>query len=346
MGLNRSLSVFPPERAGTPLIDNTRRLARIRYRWKAYSKILTRALPHISIRTLACSHFPFYLPDARVPPLLTVELTNACNVACTYCTSPLALRPQGIMRDDTFAKLVASVHAARVSRVRFVGNGEPTLHPQFPRFAREMAQATPFLSIVTNCQRLPEDTLDALLDAPFRLIEVSVDGADPESYESSRRGGSFDRLLQNLRRLKAARDDRRAPALINLRLMLRPSQRQRERQLEIFWQPYGDAVMRQYVIRRRELDGDADVYQNVQRADETVPRCALPFKSLDITWTGLVPLCHYSAAQIGEPGLIVGDINKATVEEIWNGTIMSEYRRGHRQRDSRATPICRGCSAG
>jgi MoaA/NifB/PqqE/SkfB family radical SAM enzyme len=295
---------------------------------------------------LARSHFPFLLPDARVPPILTVELTNACNVACTYCTSPLALRARGIMREDTFAKLVASVRNARVSRVRFVGNGEPTLHPQFARFAREMAQATPFLSIVTNCQRLPDETLDALLDAPFRLIEVSVDGGDKESYERSRVGGKFDRLLENLRRLRAARDERKASALINLRIMVRPSQRAMEEQLEAFWQPYGDSLMRQYVIKRKELDDDRDVYQNVQRAEGATPRCALPFKSLDITWTGLVPLCHYSAAQIGEPGLIVGDINTASIEEIWNRPIMRQYRGGHRRRSPAETPICKGCSAG
>lgn len=341
-------SVFLRADEGAPLIDNTRRLARMIHRWRAYSKIARRALRRIPPATLARSHFPFLLPDAPVPPILTVELTNACNLACTYCTSPLALRPRGVMQDATFEKLVASVRGDQIPRVRLVGNGEPTLHPHFAAFARMMAAATPFLSIVTNCQRLSDATIDAMLDAPFQLIEVSVDGGDKESYERSRVGGKFERLLENLSRLKAARDARKAPTLINLRLMARPSQRGRELEMERFWAPYGDSLMRQYVIKRKEqeLDGDPDVYQSTQLAQGEFPRCALPFKSLDVTWNGLVPLCHYSAAQIGEPGLIIGDVNVQSLRAIWNSEIMRNYRRGHRQRLHDLTPICRGCSAG
>src|SRR5262245_18741686 len=40
--------------------------------------------------------FPFLLPDPVVPPSVSVEFTNICNLRCPYCTSPLKLRPQGM----------------------------------------------------------------------------------------------------------------------------------------------------------------------------------------------------------------------------------------------------------
>ncbi len=187
--------------------------------------------------------------------------------------------------------------------------------------------------------------LNAILTAPVRLVEISVDGGTKKQYEESRVGGSFDRLVMNLKRLKEVRDRHHAPTFINLRVMLRPSQQDYENALLTFWRPLADCVMRQYVIKRKELDNDADVYENVQRKLGEYPKCSLPFKDLDITWSGDVPVCHYSAAQVGEPGLILGNISRDTLLSLWNSPTMKQYREAHRHRNEAKMPICSGCSA-
>jgi len=338
-------SVFVPKNGVTPFIDNTRHLARILYRWRSYRGLVGLMLGRVPFTSILRTQYPYLLPDSPVPPSVTVEFTNLCNVSCTYCTSPLALRPQGMMAEATFARLLEQLRLAGAKRVRLVGNGEATLHPQFAEFARRLASTVPFVSLVTNAQRVTDRVLDGILDAPIRYVEVSVDGGDAEAYERSRIHGRFDRLLVNLRRLKAERDRRRSPTRINLRLMVRPSQATEEAALEAFWRPYTDSLMKQYVIKRRELDLDPDVYQNVQRVSGDFPRCTLPFKELDVMWSGDVPLCHYSAAQIGEPGLLLGNINESTLTDLWRSPTMVQYRSAHRSRDAQQMPVCSGCSA-
>lgn len=338
-------SVFVTTGSSRPRIDNTRRFARVLYRWHSYSRIVTKTLSKVPLSTLARSHFPLWFKDAPVPPFLTVEFTNICNLRCTYCTSPLGLRARGMMNGSTFSRLVEQVKAGKIKRVRVVGNGEPTLHPDFPAYIRRLATVTPFLSMVTNLQRLPDGVLDAMLTAPVSLVEVSVDGGNREEYESSRLGGHFDRLQENLRRLKRRRNELKSSTLINIRLMLRPSHQPREAAIVRGWRPFADCVMRQYVIQRRELVVESDAYESVHRSNEEYPRCSLPFKDLDITWTGDVPLCHYSAAQMGEPGLLLGNINTRTIEQLWNSETMKQYRNAHRQRIPEQMPICLGCAA-
>ena len=130
------------------------------------------------------------------------------------------------MREDIFRSVIDGIKRLGVKRVRTVGNGEPTLHPRFAEYITRIADATPYLQFLSNGQwKQPEPIVRTLLDARIPLIEFTVEGMDADSYENSRIGGSFSRLLENIRLLKAERDRRGSKPIINLRLMMRPSHR-------------------------------------------------------------------------------------------------------------------------
>ena len=329
------------------LFDNFNRIARILYRRRAYAKMILHAGGRrVPLLDLIRTQFPFVLPDARVPPQVTVEFTNVCNLKCIYCTNPLGLRPRGFMSVETFSRLVRGIRECGVNRVRVIGNGEPTLHPDFTRFVSELARSTRYVSVLTNGQWRSEEVFYAMLNAPVDLIEISVDGMTEEDYEKSRIGGCFNKLLRNLRQLQGAKRELRASSLINIRLMLRPSQRAVEKQLITYWREYADAVMPQYVLKRPQLNYDEDVYIGFHLDAQTYPKCSLPFKDLGVNWNGEVPLCAGSATQIGPPGLILGTINHHSLRELWNSQIMRQYRAGHRDRQLEKIPICKGCAVG
>jgi len=330
--------------SGKPLFNNANRIARVLYRFAAYRKIVLQVLrKKVPLFDLVRSQFPFLLPDASAPPIVSIEFTNACNLRCVYCSSSLYLRPKGMMSTETFSKVVKSLKDLSVSRVRVVGNGEPTLHPKFPRFVSELARSVRFLSLVTNGQWRSEEIPYVMLKAPVDLIEISVDAGDKERYETSRIGGKFDKLLHNFRLLQKARKELHPATLINIRLMLRPSQRTEEKQLTAYWRAYADTVMPQYIFKRKDVDYSEDIYLPIHQETQEYPKCTVPFKMLDINWNGDIPLCSESARQIGPPGLILGNINECTLKEIWYSQIMRQYRNGHRNRKLYQIPICKGC---
>jgi len=178
--------------------NNTNRLARVLYRFKLYSKILLASHGKVPVAGLVRKQFPFLLPDASAPPALSVELTNYCNLACPY-SSPLKLRPQGMMDPVTFSNLLWQVKEYGIRWIALVGNGEPTLqHPKFAEYVCQLGRATKFLSVTTNWHRVDEEIAYSVLQAPVNLINISVDGGNKQEYESQRIGGNFERLLQNL----------------------------------------------------------------------------------------------------------------------------------------------------
>ena len=113
-------------------------------------KLISKGLYKIGIAEMVRTQFPYYLKDAAVPPSLNVEFTNYCQLQCTYCASPLKLRPRGFMSDDIFKNLNKQIKLHKIKRVRAVGNGEPTLHPEFPNMISELSKSTKYTELKTN----------------------------------------------------------------------------------------------------------------------------------------------------------------------------------------------------
>ena len=299
----------------------------------------------ISPRHLLRSQFPRLAGFPRCPLVVSLELTNHCNLRCVYCTSPVSQRPRGLMDQATFSRALSGIRTLGVDRARLVGNGEPTLHPDLGSFVQELARTAPFVSIVTNGQWThPARTISALLDGPLDMVEVSVDSSTKAGYESSRPGGSFERLLRNLLALREAIDNRPCRTLVNLRLMTRPTERGMEGNLRAFWRRYADTVMLQPVVERTTQPAVKDMYRPVQFDQRSYPACSLPFKELQVNWNGDVPLCALSAQQLPPVGLIVGNVMEQSLHELWSHSLMEQYRQGHRDRDCRKMEICEGCS--
>jgi MoaA/NifB/PqqE/SkfB family radical SAM enzyme len=343
--VNSKFGAVIQESAESPHFSNDNRIARVLYRLNAYKRLsLHMWWRGVSAKEIFCTQFPLLETHPQAPALVSVEFTNLCNLRCVYCTSPLGLRPRGVMTRETFGRFLEGVKGLGVSRVRIVGNGEPTLHPEFSSFISALCRVVPYVSVLTNGQwKRSAEVINSQLDSNVSLIEISVDGGDKKTYERSRQGGSFDRLLENLTELKAGKQSRGSRTLTNVRLMLRPSERPEEKKLRAFWNGYADTVMPQYVMKRKFLDYREDVYIPAQFRDHSYPRCTSPFKSLEVNWNGDVPLCSLSAQQIGPPGLILGNVRSDALEDLWRQGAMRQYRQAHRDRDSSRMPVCKGC---
>jgi MoaA/NifB/PqqE/SkfB family radical SAM enzyme len=292
---------------------------------------------------LLASKYPFRLPDRRQPSSLSVEITDACNLKCVYCTNPQFAFPRTYMSNHVFQAIIADLDQYPIDRVRVCG-GEPTLHPNFPEFAEALSQHARYLSVVTNAQWQKAESAETLLRW-FDLIEVSVDAGGQRHYEQARPGASFERLEQNLALLRRRRGELAAHATINIRLMIRPSTHAAQAAETQRWAELADCVMPQYVIDQRADGTSTDVFQPVHLRDGTVPRCTMPFKDLAIRSDGSVPVCHVNGTRLDpDERILLGNVLTDPLAQMWASATMAAVRAGHRKRDESVLEFCRGCS--
>ena len=134
------------------------------------------------------------------PKRITVELTNICNLHCSYClrdedalyhTQANFLSPELLHKILSQAKEVMGI-----TSVVFTG-GEPTLHPDFERILEVSKQNGIKVSFVTNGWHF-EKLWPLILSYRDSLTHVgfSLDGVTAETHDAWRGAGSFVRLVR------------------------------------------------------------------------------------------------------------------------------------------------------
>lgn len=132
-----------------------------------------------------------------------VELTYRCNLDCFYCYNDLGLRGRALS-DEQYFKFFEDLAALQVMNLTFTG-GEPLAHPSFLRLGKKARDFGFVVRIKSNGHALAGDLARAVKKEidPF-LIEISLHGSTAAVHDRQTRvPGSFERLLTNLRELKA-----------------------------------------------------------------------------------------------------------------------------------------------
>ncbi len=112
---------------------------------------------------------------------LYVEITNSCNMSCSFC--PGTLRPEGFMGRELFEKIMKETQNRALYTYLHV-MGEPLMHPDISDFMDIAAKYGHRVSITTNGTLVSR--LEYLLDKPaLRSVNFSLhsaEGADNAEY--------------------------------------------------------------------------------------------------------------------------------------------------------------------
>jgi len=143
------------------------------------------------------------------PKRLTVELTNICNLHCSYCLrdeDALYHTPANFFSPELLSRILRQARDVMgITAVVFTG-GEPTLHPAFEKIL-EVCEANGLtVSFVTNGWHFEKlwPTLVAHRNA-ITHIAFSLDGVTAETHDAWRGEGSFVRLVRAFSRCFAAK---------------------------------------------------------------------------------------------------------------------------------------------
>ncbi|HBB96677.1 MAG TPA: hypothetical protein DC054_14930 [Blastocatellia bacterium] len=139
---------------------------------------------------------------------LTIELTNTCNLHCSYCLrdeDALYHDRAEFMSMDLLKRVLGEASTvAGITEVGFTG-GEPTLYPNFSELIETCGTAGIKSSFVTNGWHFEKlwPTLVSQRDS-LSHISFSIDGATREKHDHWRGQGSFVRLIRAFSRCHKA----------------------------------------------------------------------------------------------------------------------------------------------
>lgn len=146
--------------------------------------------------------------QARVPLDVHLELTYRCNAQCVHCYCALppgadaSARPEELSADE-MARLLDDLADLGCLYLTFSG-GEVLVRPDLFEILAHAKRRGFAFRVYTNGIALTEERVARLAALEPLTVEVSLYSADPVVHEGiTRVPGSFQRVVENVRRLKA-----------------------------------------------------------------------------------------------------------------------------------------------
>jgi len=137
---------------------------------------------------------------------IRLEASSKCQLKCPSC--PTA---KGINRDsvvgwgnltlESFERFVRA--NPQICHIEISNWGEIFLNAELSAILKSAHESGIELTVDNgvNFNSVRDDALEALVKYRVRSLTIAIDGATPESYREYRRGGDFDRVITNIRKL-------------------------------------------------------------------------------------------------------------------------------------------------
>jgi radical SAM protein with 4Fe4S-binding SPASM domain len=141
-------------------------------------------------------------------PHFILELTPHCNQSCRYCYNAwkrgFALESELLDAAGWCALIEKLQEETGCRRVTFSG-GEPLLHPGFREILAFCRRRGMESVLITNGQRLTDETLTFCMEQGVRMFELTLLGSDAATHEGlTRLPGSWEGVLEAMARLYRA----------------------------------------------------------------------------------------------------------------------------------------------
>lgn len=187
------------------MADITKKIKNLVINYKqAPAMVWRRCNAHLSYRF---SNFKRH--KAAPPEAINFYPTDRCNLKCSMCFERLR-KPRHEMQLSDWQMIIDQVKKFR-PRIHISG-GEPFLYPYIMNLITFIKRENLFLAVTTNGTFLSEYANDIVISGVNRL-HISIDGPEKIHDRIRRVPGTFNRIMNGLKKIKVLRKASRLPVI-------------------------------------------------------------------------------------------------------------------------------------
>ena len=281
-----------------------------------------------------------------------VETTNLCNANCSFCGYRFMQRPKVDMPLDLYEKALREYAASGGGNINFTPTvGDPLVDKAIVTRI-EMARAQPEIQdifLYTNAILLDRFGYDAILQSGLTRLAISTFIGSREGYERYYGNDKYGKVVENI--IEAARRNRELgnPVRISLHLRVegdRSSWEETETYqtiaaligeanidyLEVY-DAWGGRIKKEDVPEGTSLD------EPIALSEKIKSPCFEMYRRLHILADGNVGACVCVDL---ESEIKVGNVKEQTLDEIWRGQRLRDYRSNWTQ--GNLPEVCKSCT--
>jgi radical SAM protein with 4Fe4S-binding SPASM domain len=288
----------------------------------------------------------------ETPFVVFIDPASACNFLCPFCPTghrdmiDQTGRFQGVMKLPVFKKAIDDLAEFEkpIKVLRMYKDGEPFLNKNLAEmisYAKASGHVE-YIDTTTNGSLMTPERLGPILEAGLDKINISVDGMNNEQYKKfTGFDFNFEEFVENIKWLYSNKGNCEIAIKIPGDLISEPQKQE-------FYDTFGNYCDRIFIENFAPCWPEFDVEEHTgikitqgiyQQPVTPTDTCPYIFYALSINADGLVSSCFLDWGR----KLIIGDVRKESVKEIWHGNKMNALRAQHLQGQRSKNPVCSNC---
>lgn len=293
------------------------------------------------------------------PLLLMVEPTNICNLKCPMCPSGAGemTRSKGQMDFALFKKAIDEI-GDKLILIQFWNQGEPFINQSFlDMVTYAKSKGIPAMTSTNGHFIKSLEDAYAVINSGLDEIIISVDGLDQKTYETYRKGGNLETVLNGIKFLNQAKKELKSKhPLINLQfLVMKHNESQKEAMIETAKELGADIIALKSAQVYNEDQADSflpedDSFSRYEKSENgyhlkgRLPNwCQFLWHGAVLNWDGdIAPCCFDKDATFAWGNL---DKENPSFLEIWKSEKAQKFRASILKNRSQYK-ICHNCFEG
>lgn len=264
--------------------------------------------------------------SGEFPQRIEIELASACNLSCTYCPRKYIDRLNGFINFSLFKRIVDEITKYPETILVLHRRGESLLHPNFIEMCNYVKGKFKEIQLATNATLLDNAKSKAIIGA-LKFISFSID--IPEVFNKTRIPAKYDKVESNILRFLDLNKGKVRTQVSMVKTIDTPSEN-----TVIFKGKWKGKVDRIRIYEEHSRDGR---FGSLNRSRGSRVPCVMPFYEMLIYYDGKVGRCNHDWN-----GVPMGDVNKSTIEKVWNNSLYENLRTQH-QTLNMNDEVCKGC---
>jgi len=264
----------------------------------------------------------------KFPQRIEIEVSNSCNLCCTYCPRQYLNKPRGFIDRRLFEKIIDEASLYSETTLVLHRRGESLLHPDFINMCGYVKGKFADIQLATNATLLDNSNSKAIIEA-LSFISFSIDV--PQVFNKTRLHAEYidvERRIFNFLALNKRK--------IKTQVSLVKTKDTGSDNIEIFKKKWAGKVDRVRIYEEHSING---VFGSLRRPRQRRNPCIMPDYELLVYYDGKVGRCNHDWN--GEP---MGDVRLQKISEIWCSDKYEKLR--HQQAGLEITDeVCANCDS-
>ena len=310
------------------------------------------------------------LVPLKTPISAHVDISSLCNYRCSFCfqadtqgMKDVGLK-RGFMEFSMFKKIVDDFKEFpdKIKKIKIGNHGEPTLHPEVVKMVdyASKSNSADIVEMFTNGSKLNPDLNLGLVKSGLKRINISLEGLSDERYLAV--AGTkqvFQEIIDGVKSLYEIKIREKSELQIYVKIADQAhalkgdkdikfvlSEKERKFFFDTFT-PICDEIFIEKVVPQwadTQLDKQNEVSDTGmygQKINKWKDSCPFIFMYLHFNCDGTVSPCTLDWPR----KVVIGDVNKHSVSEIWNGDSLRELQVAMLAGKRKCVDLCATCSA-